>query len=1586
MSGIIGKKVKDLISDIISEQPNVERIINKGDFKEIKQERILDGDEYLKYETTTSTKGFIYERLWDLCIKFGIVDELTLKPDNSNQLKTCHIFGNPNSKDVNFKDNNWKGEFDDYLNEKIQSGNKGGYSDITFINKLEDKETKNQLGEDLVFISVKYFQEEKGIADYDIGKLCTLIEKHKRENRNIKLYLFVKSKSNLIDKLKKQQHSSNIMIDYINPGGNYENIYDQDDLKKYFYKLRLLLEQYNFLKDELNKEAFKKYLGILKTVLIPRFHQELFIKKINELLDKKEKNILVGAIPRSGKSYIMAGTILDYVKKMKQKNPSKTINFVIITPAPNETFPEYKSIFDDYIDFDNNNINYVEAKSGNKEIKIDYTKNNVIIVSKQKLGWGDESNNKKILTQDNIDKQINIKTNIYDLFIKDETIKLKLDLIFLDEAHFGISTDKAKQILEQIDKLCGDTPKVFVTATYNKPLGFYGVTENAKITWGLNDIEIMKKIDKTTEKNNEIRMRFGKDIYDSTILNYSIEDLNNMYGTYPKPYLITSIWEQQFLDKEIPKTEGTEYGFDMDKLFTVKQKRNDKTRKLEYITEFENEEQVKVMLMYYFGFPDKDKPYAEQHIYRRRGIIPRIRNICANDCRTLQLEHKVTTQLWFLPYGNQRPIKNLVLTLLTLLINNPIFKDIQKEYYFYVALPEKGFDNINKNKVKFMRNSHNIKSEIEDLEHKMRNGKLASKNLIILAGARLQLGISLRNVDIVTLWSNITSSDAIFQMLFRSMTEVSTLNCEKYKFCPNKKFGFMVDLNPQRALTNTLLFGENIKGIPGKSKYEAIADLVNIDEDVFKDKYGTSLDKKDRELFVNDYINKFFNTYSNNNSDIKKLAQKIITYDEELLKKEINNLRGITIQESGPQGQQLNIPGFNKTRKVKKTEGEPKKPSKKVKKEKEVSLKELASEVLSEFLSLLNIFTLYKDDNTKLGCFLNSDTIKITDFKFQVEKMKQMVYEDPDNKSIFLKILNSRLGRKSDELYPEKTIDVILQSIDEENKTSTDKIMQTQKKTYYSYTIENPGELLNFINQNLTPKDKERKEKGEVFTPMWLVDEMLDKLPKEVWTKSDYKWLDPAVGIGNFPIAIYLRLMKGLESEFQDEEERKTHILENMIYMIDISDKNIFILKKIFCSKDKFNKGKYNLNIHKGSFFHKNKDESDDYKKSGNWVETFKVSKFHCIVGNPPYNKDGTGSGGGTFWKYFVELSLTRLEIGGYLNLVHPLGWRKPIGEKPSGGDIFDKFKKIGTLIYVNISDKKIPHFPKVDYYIFKKLRDKEDISSSISRYTTKVDNTFMSFENKDLKLELNNLPFIPNLVSNESIDILNKIIKRGNNFKFERHQNLQPNTKIHTRQSGIPHAWYYTPSENKYSEIFLSENEVLKMYSNKKQKITELPDLYKKNKIILTHTNGKKIGFLYPLIYEYGVTTNVMFQLIQDKEKNKYLNFFNSKLIHFLMKITQYTESPNHKNEYKIINLIDKDKFDLLSNKPDEKEIYMKYGINKNEIKLIEEVTKPDESKKTKKKNNISKNNSSMKNNNTNRNGGGTKSKNHFKRSKKNN
>jgi len=92
---------------------------------------------------------------------------------------------------------------------------------------------------------------------------------------------------------------------------------------------------------------------------------------------------------------------------------------------------------------------------------------------------------------------------------------------------------------------------------------------------------------------------------------------------------------------------------------------------------------------------------------------------------------------------------------------------------------------------------------------------------------------------------------------------------------------------------------------------------------------------------------------------------------------------------------------------------------------------------------------------------------------------------------------------------------------------------------------------------------------------MELVNEMLDTLPKEVWKNPNLKWLDPAAGMGNFPVAVYMRLMEGLKDVkgYKDEEKRRKHILKNMLYMVELDKTNVFMMKKIFCGK------KYKLNI-----------------------------------------------------------------------------------------------------------------------------------------------------------------------------------------------------------------------------------------------------------------------------------------------------------------------------------------------------------------------------------------------------------------------
>jgi len=264
-------------------------------------------------------------------------------------------------------------------------------------------------------------------------------------------------------------------------------------------------------------------------------------------------------------------------------------------------------------------------------------------------------------------------------------------------------------------------------------------------------------------------------------------------------------------------------------------------------------------MRYYFGYPDKNENYDKQTFYRTRGIIPRIRNICVNKCRTLQPQHK-TTQLWFLPLGNGKII-NKVKALINLLTNSNEFKDIKQKYQFFVAvdIQDKTKKGRTINGVTYMGNPHDIKKDIEELEKAIKEGKIKKDNLIILAGQRLQLGISLRNVDIVTLWNSISSSDAIFQILFRSMTEVDVPSCKPNEYCDEKKFGFMVDMNPQRALTNVNLFDANIrkkKDADDIQKYRQITDLINIDEDVLYDKYGD--DEKSRNDFVKDLFNKLY--------------------------------------------------------------------------------------------------------------------------------------------------------------------------------------------------------------------------------------------------------------------------------------------------------------------------------------------------------------------------------------------------------------------------------------------------------------------------------------------------------------------------------------------------------------------------------------------------------------------------------------------------------------------------------------------------------------------------------------------------------
>ena len=255
--------------------------------------------------------------------------------------------------------------------------------------------------------------------------------------------------------------------------------------------------------------------------------------------------------------------------------------------------------------------------------------------------------------------------------------------------------------------------------------------------------------------------------------------------------------------------------------------------------------------------------------------------------------------------------------------------------------------------------------------------------------------------------------------------------------------------------------------------------------------------------------------------------------------------------------------------------------------------------------------------------------------------------------------------------------------------------------TYHKYGMEgNPTDtaVLAYIEQHLLPKTEEKHKFGEVFTPMSMVNEMLDTLPPSVWNDPTLKWLDPANGMGNFPIAAYLRLFNGFRTTnagqfvglmpndqglgqgqhynpgltlvLPDEDSRRKHIVENMLFMVELNPKNIAISKTLF-QKLAPNVDPNIIQMDKTNGFL----AEDVTMKFPHGI----VSEFDIILGNPPYNRGGIsspdtrkrskqiqsppprlGQKKETIWDKFVLQSMTKLKENGHLLFIHPIGWFHP--------------------------------------------------------------------------------------------------------------------------------------------------------------------------------------------------------------------------------------------------------------------------------------------------------------------------------------
>jgi hypothetical protein len=107
-------------------------------------------------------------------------------------------------------------------------------------------------------------------------------------------------------------------------------------------------------------------------------------------------------------------------------------------------------------------------------------------------------------------------------------------------------------------------------------------------------------------------------------------------------------------------------------------------------------------------------------------------------------------------------------------------------------------------------------------------------------------------------------------------------------------------------------------------------------------------------------------------------------------------------------------------------------------------------------------------------------------------------------------------------------------------------------------------EVYAFIEKHLPIVEKMKKDFGEVFTCTACINKMLDHLPLEVWSNPAKTWLEPCCGVGNFMAIVYLRLMDGLAGWEPDSNLRSKHIIENMLYMVELNPRNVEICSSLF--------------------------------------------------------------------------------------------------------------------------------------------------------------------------------------------------------------------------------------------------------------------------------------------------------------------------------------------------------------------------------------------------------------------------------------
>ena len=480
----------------------------------------------------------------------------------------------------------------------------------------------------------------------------------------------------------------------------------------------------------------------------------------------------------------------------------------------------------------------------------------------------------------------------------------------------------------------------------------------------------------------------------------------------------------------------------------------------------------------------------------------------------------------------------------------------------------------------------------------------------------------------------------------------------------------------------------------------------------------------------------------------------------------------------------------------------------------------------------------------------------------------------------------------------------------------------------------------------------------EVFTPPEIANRMLDLLPKEIWSDSKVKFLDPFCKSGVFLREITKRLLEGLSEEIPDMQKRLDHILHHQVYGMAITELTSLVSRRsLYCSKDassgysisRFDEDSGNIAFHEiphtwnestgkciycgasRDVYERGEDkESHAYQfiHTDNPKELFNNMKFDVIIGNPPYQlNDGGGRDSAAIPLYDKFVQKAKQLAPHFLIMIIPARWY-------TGGRGLDDFRDN------MISDtrlKVIHDYPETDD-CFPGLNIRGGVCYFLWDSLYHGDCTIINhIKGKMIEmkrpLKEANIPLL--IRYNQSISIMKKVLKFkevslgkyvSTSKPFGMRSNFSDFTSIQTEMHSVK---LYRFGENGYvaKKIIVKNEKLIDRYKVLVSKASPGGDEY-------PHSIVSQ-----PIVSEPNSVCTETYLVIKDVdsriEAENLVSYIKTRFFRFMMSLVKNTQNIS-KASYTFVPLQD------FSHPWTDEMLYRKYNLSSDEIAFIESMIRP--------------------------------------------